>query len=452
MSRGTLALLVAALAIGAYVYFVEIRGDEREQAAESAEKRFVGVAADDLVWLDLPLEGGGRARVVRAGDTWRIESPLQAAADDPRVDRIATALAELESRSVIEDVEDLGLFGLGPDGLAVEFSANGESRTLVLGKETPFGDQLYAALVADPTRVYTVSAFTRDSLEPTLTDLRDKRMTTLAPEDVETVTVTSGGEQIVTLSRDEESWRLTAPIEAAGDARRIDRLLQDLSLARASAFVDEPEDLAAYGLDAPMLEIELGGAETRERLALGEAEEKAYARRNGEGPVFEVIQRTLDQVPVDRFAYRYKTVLKLASEQIRQLEFHFPRDDVSHSFVRDDDGWRPADEALTVDVAKLDDLMFALEELEASGLEGGDADRAALGLDPPVARVVALDAAGTELGWLELGDPQAGVGTPALSSASDQLWFVVNDIAESVPLGREAFENRWQSGVGENLE
>ena len=461
--KGTLALLVIALGLGAYIWFVELPGETQRLEAEQVERRFLALEADEIQALDLPLGEGARVRVRRVEDGWRLETPLGYPADRGAVDAIAGALAALESRSVIEEpVEDRASYGLGEAAERVEIFTDGEGEpalVLRLGRDTPFDGQVYVG-VEGRTPVYTVDSYRRDALQPELELLRDKRVVTLAPADVTALLVREDGIQVASVEREaranedddeyeEAKWRVVEPVADAGDARRIRRLLQDLSLARASAFVDEPDDLTSYGLDAPALEIELRSGETTQVVALGRAGDKFYALRDGAGPVFEVQERTLDQVPRTSFAFRDKTVLELDVETVQQLELHFPRDGASHSFVRSEEGWRSADESVEVDSAHPEDLLFTLAAVEATGIEEGETDRAALGLDPPLVRAVALDDSGAELGWLELGDPEPGRGMPAISSAGPRVWRVINDLGETVPLGDDVFSARWLAQLPE---
>ena len=459
--RGTLALLVIALGLGAYIWFVELGGQTQRLEAEQAERRFLGLEAEQIHALELPIGEGARARLRRGDDGWRLETPIAYRADDGAVDAIATGLASLESRTVIEEpADDLGAYGLGDEAARVEiFTQSGAegppALVLRLGRDTPFDGQVYAA-VEGREAVYTIERYRRDTFQPELQLLRDKRVVILAPADVTALRVREEGIQVAFVERTppsegegeaagevEADWRVVEPVKERGDPRRIRRLLQDLSLARASAFVDEPDDLASYGLDAPALQIELMAGEVSETVALGRANDKFWARRDGAGPVFEIQERTLDQVPRTSFAFRDKMVLELDAEAIHQLELHFPRDGASYSFVRGDEGWRSAGEGVQVDSAHPEDLLFTLASVEATGIDEGEVDRAALGLEPPLVRAVALDEAGAELGWLELGDPESGRGMPAISSAGPRLWRVVNDLGETVPLGEDVFRAVW---------
>jgi len=55
--------------------------------------------------------------------------------------------------------------------------------------------------------------------------------------------------------------------------------------------------------------------------------------------------------------------------------------------------------------------------------------------------VRALDAKGTELGLLSLGDASAKDGLPAISSQNSDVWRVSNDLGAQVPLSQEAYVN-----------
>ncbi len=449
MNRSTLILVAAALTVGLYVWLVEIGGDEAREESERETRRFLALDADAIHTLELPLEDGGRARLVREGDSWRLEQPRATAADALAVGGITSALADLESRAVIEDADDLPRYGLGPDSTRVEIWANGEEPlVLALGKEVPIGGEVYALVESDSSRVYTIDFFRKQTFVPGLTALRDKRISRLEPDAVTALRVVEEGQLVVRIERqpvvneEDPLWRVVEPIEDAGDERRIGRLLQDLSLARARAFIDEPRSPGEYGLDAPDVELELLAGETSERLSLARGENVVYVARGGGETVFEVPERVLDQIPRKSFAYRDKTVMTIDAARVHQLELHFPRDGESHSFVRDGRRWRPSGEGLEVSTVHIEDLLYGVAELEATGIESSD-DRAALGLEPPLVRAVALDETGTELGWIELGDPEPGVGTPALSSRSDRIWRVINDVGEMIPLGKSAFEARW---------
>ncbi len=467
--RTTLALLVIALGLGAYIWFVEIGGEQRRAEQERVEKRILALESDAIQAVELPLDDDRRARIVRQGERWALEAPISFPADQGSVTSILNALEQLESREVFEDVsERLEQFGLGEEGrqrIEVWTGENGPV-VLALGGESPIGAHRYVLVEDDPSRVYTIDRYRGDSLRPALDRLRESRISRLSGDEVTAVRVRERGRVVAVAervpSRTAEAddavleWRVLEPVADRGDPVRIRRLIQDLSLARASGFVDEPDELSSYGLDPPELEVELVAGEESEQLAIGRGGSQVFARRADDDVVYEIHERTLEQVPRDSFAFRHKQVLSLDPAEVQQIEIHFPRGGDSHSFVRDEEGWRAVKEGVSIESERPENVVFSLEFVEATGIEAEGADRGALGLDPPSVRVVALDEKGTELGWLELGDPTPGLGMAAVSSEGERVWRVRNDLAEDIPVGAEAYENHWltaderEAGDGED--
>jgi hypothetical protein len=278
--------------------------------------------------------------------------------------------------------------------------------------------------------------------------LRDKRITRLESEDVASLRVSSGADLVVAAERVEREgegrvWEIREPFEARADAARIERLVQDFVFGRASDFVDEPGDLDAYGLASPRIVLELATLEARERIELGGVDEKVYARVAEPGLVMEIPKRLLEAVPTDLFGYRYKQVLAVSGDDVQRIELRFPRQDAAYAFAREDGGWASEDPETRVESTKLDDLLWAIRDLDAIGLVEASLDPADLGLDPPRVRVALAGADGEVLAELSLGNPQFPDGLAARSSQGESIWRVDNDLGRDVPLGLEAFRNRW---------
>jgi hypothetical protein len=101
-----------------------------------------------------------------------------------------------------------------------------------------------------------------------------KPIFTFKQEEVSALTLTRGGETL-TLEKRGTAWRLTRPLDSTADERAVEALLGSLSFGRISKIIpvtppESPEKLKAYGLDAPvvMLEIKLKSG-VAHRLRLG---------------------------------------------------------------------------------------------------------------------------------------------------------------------------------------
>ncbi|MEE8557389.1 MAG: DUF4340 domain-containing protein [Myxococcota bacterium] len=451
--RTTAVLALVAGLLGAYVYFVDARS-----AKESAETAVpLEIEADDVRALELSLEKGAvTARLERDAedpDLWRLSAPIRYRADSGTVSGILSTLAGLEAELVTDEPpEDLGPFGLVEGALTVRIFVGEEApRVLRLGNETPVGSARYLQVEGD-ARLFTVAEWRASSFETDLFRLRDKRVTERSAEGVTGFQVVAGGALVVKArigtappGGDEDApWEVVEPVVDAGDGERIGRLIEDLSLLRARAFIDDPGEAGEYGLEPAELTIELARGEVIERFELGRKSGRTYVRTSQRPVVFEVPERVLTDVPRDLFAYRDKQVLSFDEDAAARVELEFPRDEETYALVKREGSWQVEEIDGELDSFRVDDLLYALHELEAIALEAQSADLGEIGLASPRVRVRVLDGAGAMLGQLELGNPTVERGTAARSTRrTDRLWRVDNAVGQDVPLSPEAFRNNF---------
>jgi hypothetical protein len=134
-------------------------------------------------------------------------------------------------------------------------------------------------------------------------------------------------------------------------------------------------------------------------------------------------------------------VLTLDVEQVRALELAFPRGGATPRLKREGEVWKSEEAGVELQEQKVEELVFALEAVDATGLEEASLDRAQIGLEPALAVLRAFDEKGELLGSIAFGDPHPDEGLPALSSQSPLVWRVANEIGRELPLSPEAFTN-----------
>lgn len=450
--RWTLALLALAAALGAWVYFGEIRGAERKKEAETAAQRIFSVEPEKVSALEFTLGDGKTARVVRAGKSdWKLESPVAYPADGETIERALHALAKVQSTWTISPAPaDLAPFGLGAGRHSVRvFTGEGEPKEIFLGGPTPVGSGKYVALASDPTRVFTVLAGDLYGLAPTLVELRDKRLLRIAAGGADELTVRAHGELAAHLKRSDSGWQLVEPESAPGDAEKIRRTLEDLSLARATDFADTPEKAQTDAFAKPAVELVIHTPDAQEHLALAQADGKTWLRREGDPVLLAVNPGVLGQIPTRAFDYRAKRVFTLQTDKVHALELAYPRTGQTHRFELSGSDWKATEKGVELRPLKVEDLLYAVASLDATGIESHGTDRKSLGLDPAVVTVRAFDDKGAEIGELSLGDASVDKGIPAASSQSGELWRVSNDLGKEVPLSPEAFTNQIVKKPGE---
>lgn len=314
--RSLLLLLVAALGLGAYIYFVE---SEREPAGTETKEKAFTIEASAIEELEVRATSSETATVRKTGETWALTAPIATAADDAAVQAILSGLTGIEIERVLDDSpESLTPFGLEVPRIAVTFrSTDGASHRLRLGNKTPTSSGLYA-MVDDSPRLLLIPAFHEETFNKTPFELRNRDVLSINRDAVDRVTLAARGAAPVDIRREGADWRLAAPIAARADFSPTDGLISRLATAQMSSIVHEgteptPAQLRTFGLDRPQLVATLGAGSNTATLAIGTARDDAavYARDTARPMVFTVesslltdLRKTPDDLRVkDIFAF-----------------------------------------------------------------------------------------------------------------------------------------------------
>ncbi len=289
--RTLLALLVAVLALAAFVAFYErdLPGSEAREAA--AKKVLPGVASDDVTAVTIE-QGEQRVRIERAaGDDaaqgaaaaadgaaappagvagdWRLTAPAELAgdrADGAAVAALVDRLVALEKSRQLLDArpEDVGL--APPRARVVLERRDGDPVELAVGADVPASDAMVLAR-RDTGATYLVDRAVFGDLGKPPGEWRSHDVFTADRESIRRVTLTGNGSEVVLERRDGGFW-LAQPFDDRADADAVDRLLTDLVGLRVDHFLDPPAPPAgALDLEPPRTvvtaDVEGGGEPLR---------------------------------------------------------------------------------------------------------------------------------------------------------------------------------------------
>jgi Domain of unknown function (DUF4340) len=430
--RNTGILVLVAAALGAFIWFYELGGEEaRRQAEEQAKRLFPGVEQTAIDWIALETSDGREARIERRDGSWHLTQPLDFPADRSAIDGMAAALAQVTSEAAYDDPQPLAEYGLGDDARRVRFSAKGTEHAIRFGHKTPVGGDAYAAVEGNKT-VYTVASWRAQTFNKALTDLRDKRILDFDRNAIERIELSwpEGGRVVLERSqpaaagkgaekggteaqageaaekgREAEAteaaeapatrWRIVSPIQGRADDDAVDDLLSDLSYLRANGFVDEPVSDADAGLDHPAFAAVLSGPApakdakpVRVALAVGAPHgDKSRLVRGGLPTLYTIESDRLDDFPRKLVSYRYRTLARFAASDAHQVEFFYHpegSDPVAITATRGADGWSAEPEAMAK--GRMPRIVAELAHLRADDIlaeEMGEKELRALGLSPP---------------------------------------------------------------------
>jgi hypothetical protein len=459
--RNTLILALVVAALGAFLYFYEIRGQEERAEAEAAAKHlFQDVSAEEIGAVFLIASGGEQVRLERSEEGWRIVEPVRFPADAIRADSLASSLASLSSEAVFEEPESLEEYGIGTDP-SVRFSVGEKEHLLYIGDKTPVGGNTYLKTGAG-AQVYAVKTYHASALTRSLEELRESKVLDFDREAIDRIEAKWPGNGVV-LERDEEGWRLLEPLETPADPGAVDDLLSDLKFLRADGFIDEAPPDAEVGLDAPAFEVALvaepsaaGEAPTRTRLAIGATSDGTHRAMRGsvEGALYQLAAERIEDFPRTVAAYRFKNLAEFDSSAAVRFELAFPAEGEDAPLVvrgeLAEEGWTTSPE--TMAAGKASQIIEVLASLTADDIVAdamGDDELRGIGLSPPAVTLRAFsddeDEQAALLAEVHLGKADPELGIAAQRSGDEVIYRIDFELAERIPISREAFVNRFLS-------
>ncbi len=232
-------LFPIALALGLYVYFVEIRGaEQRELLEERVLLLFPGVEQTEIQELAMSSLEELPVKLLREGEGWRLEAPLSFPADASVVRSLLSTLASLSVEDEIDAPQATSVYGLDARARVLRFrTADGRQRALRIGNSSPVGNRTYVAR-DEERRVFLIPSGRLNGLQRHVGDLRDRRPARFAPESIDRV-VLEWRDGSVRVERRDGDWRLIEPSVGKLAPAVLDRLLAQLAQLRAQEFVDE---------------------------------------------------------------------------------------------------------------------------------------------------------------------------------------------------------------------
>jgi hypothetical protein len=158
---------------------------------------------------------------------------------------------------------------------------------------------------------------------------RAKKLFQFEKEEVTSITLARSGDPI-TMQKEDDAWKLVAPIEARADETAVDGLASELSSTQVERSLEpSPVDWKNFGLENPSIKIRvaLKDGQTLE-LELGEKNfnrSSVFGRIPGQEKVLILPDLLYSNAEKELFDFRDKTVLDFDREQVREVEIRSRR-------------------------------------------------------------------------------------------------------------------------------
>lgn len=409
--RSILVLLLILAGLGAYVYFVDVPREQREERAkvlfdiEAADVRTVRVQREDA-----------SIEIERDGDGWKIVAPVSAKADKAVVDSLVKAVVDCDvEKDLGKQDADLAPFGLDKPQVSVSLGTGDAPLTVHVGKAAPIGNSAYIQRADDGNVLLTDAAF-RSSTDKKLDDLREHRLFDFEDDDVRWFEIRHG-DKTLRLERNEDNvWTMVQPEGFVADEGAIRTYLSALRSLRAVSFIAEaPDSLAPYNLDAPPLRIEfalVGQEDAPRTVLLGDkkTETEFYAKVADEPAVYTVNDYTYRNLDKGARDLRDKSLLSFAPEDVLSVQvvrnngddFRLTREGETWTVDGADGSAKQGDiEQYIKDATSLAGYEIVADEIE---------DPAKFGFDEPALQITVFGKDETALGSVVIGKTEGGDG------------------------------------------
>jgi hypothetical protein len=238
-------------------------------------------------------------RVEKQGEKWQLTAPKAAPADGDEVKIVLDQIRDLRVDKFEAQNADLARYGLAKPRLTVTVAAPTGEKTLLLGKPTADGKNVFAVRQGEK-EVFQLPKNTFDDLSKKPGDLRDKTLLSFKRDDATSVTVTTP-QHTMELTRSGKEWNITKPTAGKPKEDRLSTLLFTLEVVKGGRVVDEkPADLAKYGLDKPEIRVQVNLPKGNQELLIGKkaSDNEHYARSNQQEAVFTVPDFTATDLKV----------------------------------------------------------------------------------------------------------------------------------------------------------
>jgi len=444
----TLWLILIFIALGLYLILFEVPTAEKKDAEETRSKQALHFKVEEVEAFDL-IKPSGTIKIQRnpKNSRWNIIEPLTVPGEDGVINQLLFVLEEARiTRVVEEEPKNLADFGLQdpPIQIALRFKTE-KPQTLLVGDASPLGHDTYIKL-ADEKRVL-LSFLDKNQLNPSLNDLRNKALLDFVTRDVTAVDL-KFEKDTQRFVREGEGWKLTAPVNAQGDADEISNFLNNIRAERIETFVSEtPEDIVPLGLKTPriVLKIQAETAKQSWTLKIGKAydEHSYYAQRGQPDNIITVSESLVETLSKNPLSFMHKSLITFKVEDVAAIESRDGKETVH--VIRDSSNkgqWTFKDpENGAVDSATVNTLLLDLQEARIQKFAPSKKLKL-FGLDAPRKELTIIKKDGSQE-TLRLGNTGKDQQHSFVTRSVDQTVFELDtDTARKVFRSRDDFKDK----------
>lgn len=364
--RGLLIAAIVFAALAGVLYWSDHRKSSAEAAKPSADTApaILKLDQNSITKVELKKRDEPAIQLDRNGSEWKIAEPKPFAADQSTVSTMLSSVASLTSERLVDEKStDLQRYGLQHPSFELDLAEkDNKTERLLLGDDTPAGNAVYAALAGDP-RVFTIAAYTRNSIEKSLNDLRDKRLLTMSPDKISRVEIT-GKNGDIEFGHNKDEWQILKPKPMRADADAVSELLRKLTDARmdlSGSDTAAKESASAFAHGTPIATVKLTDESATQQLQIRKDKDAYYAKSSMVEGAYKVGSDLGEALNKKVDDFRNKKLMSFGFSEPSKIEIH--GGSKAYSLQRGGQDWW--DNGKKMDESSVESLISNLRDLSA---------------------------------------------------------------------------------------
>ena len=390
--------------------------DATRPVADFRDKTVLAFDRKDVTGLDIVTKDDTLA-LEPAGGGWKLTRPVALSADAELVGDFLEKLGAAKVKEFVADappsLEPYGLERPLKVTLHTGKDKDRASRELLLGKVDSAKKGVYA-MRAGESSVLLVPEDVWNALPKNVAVARNKVVVPVERDKLTRLDLESP-RGTMTLVRENDKWRITAPAALPADQLEVGGLLFKLQSLRAQAFLSEDASGIPRFLGRPEIKVTLTDAAGARTVLLAPSPERrggapmAYAAVAERGPVVLVEGKALEDLAPTVNQLRDRTLLGgLEPKDVKRMQVTAGKQSIVLERAGDGE-WRVIEPAKgAARSTKVEDLLYTLRGLKWKDIVApAGEDAARYGLDAPSLEVRLIRADGTEIASVLVGKSDA---------------------------------------------
>ncbi|HKD51745.1 MAG TPA: DUF4340 domain-containing protein [Candidatus Acidoferrum sp.] len=326
MKQGRLLMASVVLAIfaGLFWWLNRKEASATKPPVTPVVTKIVDLPQDQIESLKLEKLGSEPVELKRTGSKWSITGPKALPADQDAVSSLISTFASLNADKLLEDKPaSVEPYGLTKPLLSITATKkDGKTVKLLVGDQTPTSSGSYAELSGDP-RVFLVASYSKNSLDKSENDLRDKRLLTFDSEKLSRVELTAKRETIE-FGRDKDQWQILKPKPMRANQSAVEDLVRSLGDAKMelSATDVEKKDLGAFNTGKPVVTVKITDVAGTQELQVRKDKDDYYAKSSAVAGVYRVLSSVGTSVDKSLDDFRNKKLFDFGFIDPEKIEIH----------------------------------------------------------------------------------------------------------------------------------